>query len=72
MTDYRLNNTTNYITCGLGYKVGSFYVDAAYVYKHLSAQYRPYPAYPGVQESSPRADLGLNDHQIFLSCGFKF
>ncbi len=69
---YDVQNDTNYITCGLGYRVGKFYIDAAYVYKHQTAQYHPYaPSYDAVMPS-PEATLSLNNHQIVLSAGFKF
>lgn len=73
MTNYRLDNTTNYVTCGLGYRTGGFYADLAYVYKHMNSEYHafsPDPTVPDVQ--APQAKLGLNNSQIVLSCGFKF
>lgn len=70
--NYRFDNTTNYITCGLGYKVGNFYIDAAYVYKHMSSEYHAYTPYYDEFISSPTASLSLNNSQIVLSAGFKF
>lgn len=70
---YSLNNTTNYITCGLGYRIQKFYVDLAYVYKHLSADwhaYTPDSSTPSVP--SPQASVSLDNSQIVLSCGFRF
>lgn len=76
--NYTLDNTTNYISCGFGYRFKSFYVDLAYVYKHMSADYYPYSPYfdpnnydQGLIPSQP-ASLSLNNSQIVLSAGFKF
>lgn len=73
MPNYNLNNSTNYITCGLGYRFSNFYVDAAYVFKHLSSDYHAYTSDPGSPNiPSPTSKLSLNNSQIVLSCGFKF
>ncbi len=73
MPEYRFDNTTNYITCGLGYKIQKFYVDLAYVYKNMSSTFHAYtsdPDYPQIK--SPTSSLGFNSHQVVLSAGFKF
>ncbi|MCM1290631.1 MAG: outer membrane protein transport protein [Prevotella sp.] len=70
---YQLDDATNYITFGLGYKYQKFYADLAYVYKHKKASYHAYtpdPSEPTIP--SPQADLSLNNNQIVLSLGFKF
>lgn len=73
LTNYSFNDVTNYITCGLGYKINHFYIDLAYVYKHISANFHPYPTdADGQAFSTPKADLGLSNNQILLSAGFKF
>ncbi len=33
MPSYTMDKATTYLTCGLGYRYQSFYIDAAYVYK---------------------------------------
>lgn len=73
MPNYRMDNSTNYITCGLGYNFNNFYIDAAYVNKHVSSEYHAYtpdPANP--QIPSPTSKLSLNDNQIVLSAGVRF
>ncbi len=70
---YQLDNTTNYATCGLGYRINKFYVDLAYVYKHQSARFHAYtsdPENPSIP--SPTSSLSLNNSQIVLSCGLRF
>lgn len=63
---FTLDNATNYITCGLGYRYQMFYVDAAYVYRHTSSTYYPWT------DSKETSKLTFNDHNIVLSCGLKF
>ncbi|MDE5871349.1 MAG: outer membrane protein transport protein, partial [Muribaculaceae bacterium] len=73
MPNYRMDNSTDYITCGLGYNFNNFYIDAAYVNKHLSSEYHAYtpdPANP--QIPSPTSKLSLNNNQIILSAGVRF
>lgn len=80
MPNYRLDDTTNYVTCGLGYRIKSFYVDLAYVYKHKSSEYYAFsPVYqdgggnrPTVLIPDQKTSLSLNNSQIVLSAGFKF
>lgn len=70
---FRFDNSTNYITCGLGYKGKSFYADAAYVFKHTDSTYHAYPSDIYSQEiTSPIADVNFNQSQIVLSMGFRF
>ena len=63
---FTLDNDTNYITCGLGYRYQMFYVDAAYVYRHTSSTYYPWT------DSNETSKLTFSDHNIVLSCGLKF
>lgn len=73
MTNYKMDNSTDYITCGLGYNFNNFYVDAAYVHKRMGSEYHAYtpdPANP--QIPSPTSKLSLINNQIILSAGFRF
>lgn len=73
MPQYVMDRSTNYITCGLGYKYQKFYIDAAYVYKHLTSDYHAFPqdeANPTI--ASPTARITTDNSQIVLSMGFKF
>ena len=76
MPNYRLDNHTNYITCGLGYRYQKFYVDMAYVYKNMSSTYHAFTpdVNPDVNQAipSPQAKLSLNNSQVVLSAGFRF
>lgn len=72
-TSYRFDNTTNYVTCGLGYRFKHFYVDLAYVYKHMSSDWHAYTPDPqSPQIPSPQAKLSLNNSQVVLSAGVRF
>ncbi len=72
MTNYTLDNTTNYITCGVGYKHKGFYADLAYVYKHQTSEY--YPFSPDVMDmaTAVKSKLAFNNSQLALSIGYKF
>ncbi len=73
MPQYRFDNTTNYATCGIGYKIQKFYVDLAYVYKRMNSTYHAYsgdPENPSIK--SPEASVHFNNSQIVMSAGFKF
>lgn len=70
---YQLDNTTDYVTCGLGYRYKHFYVDAAYVYRHQSADWHAFTADPDVTiDSGAQAKMTNTNSQIVLSMGFKF
>lgn len=70
---YRFDNTTNYITAGLGYRISRFYVDLAYVYKHMDSEYHAYtpdPETPSIP--SPQAKVNFSNSQVVLTAGFRF
>ena len=70
---YVVDKSTNYVTCGLGYRYQKFYIDAAYVWKHRTSDYHAYtpdPANPNIP--SPQATITDSNSQIVLSMGFKF
>ena len=70
---YRFDNSTNYITCGLGYRYQHIYVDLAYVYKHMGSTYHAYTPDPAnTQMPSPQSKLSLNNNQVVLSLGYRF
>ena len=76
--NYRFDNTTNYATLGLGFRIQHFYIDLAYVYKHMSSEYHAFsPFYPEPGSDikyvpSQKSSLSLNNSQIVLSAGFRF
>ena len=72
LPNYRFDNSTNYITCGAGWRYKHFYADVAYVYKHMSSTFHAYT--PDVASSipSPQSKLSLTNNQIVFSAGFRF
>lgn len=68
---YAFDNITNYITCGLGYRSGGFYLDLAYVHKNRDSEFYAYPANYGYTYQ-PSAKISSKNNQIILSTGFKF
>lgn len=71
MPSYTMDKATTYLTCGLGYRYQSFYIDAAYVYKNQKAEYRPYT--PNDYTATPAAtEVTDSNSQIVLSMGFRF
>ena len=65
-----MDSSTQYVTCGLGYRYKWFYADAAYVWRHRQSHWGAYTAYDG--NPAPMATLTDNDSQIVLSVGFRF
>lgn len=70
---YRLDNSTSYITAGLGFRFSRVYVDLAYVYKHINSEYHAFtPDVGSYVVSSPQSKLSLDNNQIVLSAGLRF
>lgn len=72
---YSLNDNTSYITAGLGYRVGGFYADLAYVHRHQKSTYHcftPFEDYDGYWTYAPQATITDNSNQLVLSLGYKF
>lgn len=70
---YEFDDTTDYVTAGLGYHYGHFYMDAAYVYKHRSSEWHAFTPDPdNIAASGAMAKVDNSNSQIVLSLGFKF
>ncbi|MCM1005275.1 MAG: outer membrane protein transport protein [Prevotella sp.] len=70
---YQLDNTTDYVTAGIGYHYKHFYMDAAYVYRHQSADWHAFTADPDYKiDSGAQAEMTNVNNQIVISMGFKF
>lgn len=72
MTDYSFDNSTNYITAGLGYRVNGFYADLAYVNKTYKSTWHAFPNDPGSKIDTPKATLTNTSNELVLSLGYKF
>ena len=64
---YTFDNTTQYITGGLGFRTGGFYIDAAYVYKNRESIFAAYS-----DEFAPVAKVEDNNSSVVMSIGYKF
>ncbi len=69
---YTFDDETNYLCAGIGYRHKSFYLDAAYVYKHRSGTYHPYAVDVYNPDAAPSAKVTNVNNQVVLSMGFKF
>jgi hypothetical protein len=72
-----LDNSTNYATCGVGYRNKGFYADLAYVYKHMTSTYYPFSPDPAnigqtLLSVTPKSNLTFDNSQLVLSVGYKF
>lgn len=78
-TEYRFDNDTNYISCGLGYANSGFYADLAYVWKGMQSEYHAFTPDPYTIDASgqmaypsPQSKLSFSEHQIVMTLGVKF
>ena len=72
---YTANNGTDYVTLGLGYRTGGFYIDAAYVYKKTSSTWHGFSSFDDVSGNwamAPMAKFDTTNNNIVLSIGYKF
>lgn len=80
---YTFDNKTQYVTCGVGYRTGGFYIDAAYVYKNRESRYHAFSRFdsgsdvfsynlPPNEPMTPTATIKDNNSSIVLSIGYKF
>lgn len=67
---YSFDKTTQYVTCGLGYRYKSWYIDAAYVHKNRKSTYHAYTDFAGYE--APSASITDNNNSIVFSTGFRF
>lgn len=73
MPNYTFDNSTTYVSLGVGYRYKKFYADLAYQYKYRTADYHAYtpdPSSPGIP--SPQSKLKMENNNIVLSMGFRF
>lgn len=67
---YTFDNSIQYVTCGIGYRFGGFYVDAAYVHKHRESRWSAFTRFDG--NDVPSAKITDNNNHIVMSVGYKF
>lgn len=69
---YTFDNSSQYITCGIGYRYKSVYVDAAYVHKSQKSVFSPYTGATPYTENPYTAEVKDSNNKVVLSIGFKF
>ena len=71
---YVFNKTTQYITFGLGYRFGQFYLDAAYAYRNRQAQYTAFSVPDWMEDDVDplTAKVKQYDNNLVLTLGYKF
>lgn len=71
---YIFDTSMRYITAGIGWHYGRFYVDAAYVNKCRKTDWHAFTNFDDGEgwTRAPMAHITNNDNQIVLSAGFKF
>ncbi len=76
-TDYTNWESTNRITCGLGYSVKKFLVDLAYQYTQTNGNFYPFMSYyskTNKQEDCIADAVSVSNkrHQLLLTLGYRF
>ena len=67
---YTFDNKTQYVTGGLGFRTGGFYIDAAYVYKNRKSEFHAFTDFNGYD--APKAYVKDNNSSVVMSIGYKF
>ena len=68
---YTLNRSTQYLSCGIGYRYGGWYIDAAYQWRHRNSDFHPYTPFDSYADT-PSCKLDENIHSLTLTTGFRF
>ena len=71
---YEYDNTVQHITCGAGFRSGSFYADLAYVHKIRESVYNAFSPINDKYGYEPNvsADVKDNNNRISLTLGMRF
>lgn len=71
---YTVDDKTQYVTLGAGYRYKAFYADLAYVNKQRTSTYHAFTGYNNGNEfiHAPVYDLKSTDNNIVLTIGVKF
>lgn len=71
---FAYDNVDQYITCGLGFRISGFYIDAAYVHRNRQSEFQAYTQYDSAAGwvTPSKAKLTSNDNNLVFSIGYKF
>lgn len=72
LTNYSLDNTTNIVSCGVGYRYKGFYADLAYMYKNMSSDYYPFSVDIADPSTAPKSKVTFENNNLALTMGYKF
>ena len=76
LPSYTFDKTTQYITCGLGYRYKNFYADAAYVHRSRKSKFSAFTDYnensTGDLILAPTGSISNNNNSVVLTVGFRF
>ncbi len=67
---YIFDDTTQYVTAGLGYRYKGFYVDMAYVYKNRESTWYAFTKFDN--HETPKAKISDKNNSLVFSLGYKF
>lgn len=74
-TEYFLQNGTNYLTAGFGYREAGWFIDCAYVHKNMDLTFMPYNSNLYGTNYAPAATpatVTTKTNNILVTLGFKF
>ena len=71
---FTVDDKTQYVTLGAGYRYKAFYADLAYVNKQRTSSYHAFTGYTDANNfiQAPRFDLKSTDNNIVVTLGVKF
>ncbi|MDE6391624.1 MAG: hypothetical protein K2L26_09440 [Duncaniella sp.] len=74
---YSLTRSTQYVTCGLGYRYKAFSADLAYVHRTRKADYHAFTDYneteaPHYLVTAPKAKVSENNNSLILTLAYRF
>ncbi len=67
---FSLDKSRSHISAGLGYRIGNFNIDAAYVYSSRESTLKPYTNYAG--NVAPSYKIDDTNHNVVLSLNYRF
>lgn len=68
---YSFDKDTYNVCLGLGYRLGPWYLDAAYQHVRQNSTFHAFTPYPGVA-MTPSADVTSTQNNLIISTGFRF
>ena len=76
MPAYTFDKSTQYFTGGLGFRVGGFYADLAYVHKLRQSEYHAFSSYADADLNkwvdAPMSSIKDRNSQVVMSFGYRF